>query len=83
MVQEYVGPVAFTRAYTHVKQTLMDKRRERKHSRLLETIANPERAAKRRTARNAGKHMSRKRKNQAFKGQRVGNKRARGSIRDP
>lgn len=82
MVQEHVGSVAFTRVYTHVKQTLLDKRRERKHSRLLETIADPERAAKRRAARNAGKHMSRKRKNQAFKGQRVGNKRAKGTMRD-
>ncbi|WFD21090.1 U3 snoRNP protein [Malassezia caprae] len=82
MVQEHVGPVAFTRVYAHVKQTLLDKRRARKHSRLLETIADPERAAKRRATRNAGKHMSRKRKNQAFKGQRVGNKRAKGTMRD-
>ncbi|WFD24759.1 U3 snoRNP protein [Malassezia equina] len=82
MVQEHVGPVAFTRVYTHVKQTLLEKRRTRKHTRLLENMADPERAAKRRAARNAGKHMSRKRKNQAFKVQRTGNKRAKGTMRN-
>lgn len=82
MVQEHVGPVAFTRVYAHVRQTLVEKRRARRQTQLLEKMANPEQAAQRRTMRNAKKHMSRKRKNQAFKDQRISNKRKKGTVRD-
>lgn len=63
LVQEKVGPSQFTRTYAHVKQSVLDKRRERKNARLLEAVANPEKAAQRRMSRNTARHESRKRKN--------------------
>ena len=76
LVQERVGPTAFTHAYAHVRQKIVARRHERRHARVLESIADPERGAARRAARNAAKHESRKRKNASFRDQRSGKKRA-------
>ena len=67
LVQERVGASTFTHAYAHVKQSVLDKRRERRNARILEAVADPERAAKRRASRNVAKHESRKRKNAKYR----------------
>lgn len=73
LVQSRVTPSAFTRAYTHVRQSIQEKRRERKHARLMQGITDPERAAKRRATRNVAKHENRKRKNASFRESRQRN----------
>ena len=77
LIQAQVGPTVFTRAFAHVKQARLDKRRERKHERLFETVMDPERAAKRRASRNAAKHQSRKRKHAHYRDKRQSNKRTK------
>lgn len=82
LVQSKVGAAAFTRVYAHVKQARLEKRRVRKHERMMESFVDPERAAKRRASRNTAKHESRKRKHAHFREKRHGNKRSK-PVADP
>ena len=77
LIQAQVETTAFTRAYAHVKQTRLEKRRVRKHERLMEDVMDPERAAKRRASRNTAKHESRKRKHAHFRDIRQSGKRTK------
>jgi len=49
-----------------VRQRALEKRRERKTAKLMQGIADPEKAAKRKARDNLKKHDARKRKSNAF-----------------
>ncbi|PWN21850.1 hypothetical protein BCV69DRAFT_281764 [Microstroma glucosiphilum] len=84
LLTEKVGTTNYAAVYSRVRSRALDRRRERRNKRLLQGVADPEGAAKRKEKRNEGKHESRKRKNRVFadgkgrmKGAGQGSKRSR------
>jgi hypothetical protein len=61
MVQKKAGPTAYFAIYQNIRQHTTDVKVERKAQRAVESIANPELAAKRKMARNFRKSSSSKR----------------------
>jgi len=66
VIQSRVGTTRYASAYTSVRQRALEKRRERKTAKLMQGIADPEKAAKRKARDNLKKHDARKRKSNAF-----------------
>ncbi|KAG1882502.1 armadillo-type protein [Suillus subluteus] len=66
LLQNKVGTTVFANTYNRIRQGATSIQQERRVARATKATTNPEAAAKRKLARNAGKKESRKRKNRAF-----------------
>ncbi|KAG1832880.1 armadillo-type protein [Suillus subalutaceus] len=66
LLQNKVGTTVFANTYNRIRQGASSIQQERRVARATKATTNPEAAAKRKLARNAGKKESRKRKNRAF-----------------
>ncbi|KAG1774596.1 hypothetical protein EV702DRAFT_1123142 [Suillus placidus] len=66
LLQNKVGTTIFANTYNRIRQGASSIQQERRVARATKATTNPEAAAKRKLARNAGKKESRKRKNRAF-----------------
>ncbi|OAX30866.1 hypothetical protein K503DRAFT_806633 [Rhizopogon vinicolor AM-OR11-026] len=66
LLQTKVGTTIFANTYNRIRQGASTIQQERRVARATKATTNPEAAAKRKLARNAGKKESRKRKNRAF-----------------
>ncbi|CAO3576085.1 unnamed protein product [Absidia cylindrospora] len=61
MIQKKAGPTAYFAIYQNIRQHSIDIKEERKAQRAVESVTNPELAAKRKMARNQRKSSSNKR----------------------
>ncbi|KAL7274098.1 U3 snoRNP protein [Rhizina undulata] len=72
MIQARMGTTAYTQAYNVVRAEVQERRRERKHKRSIQMVADPERAAKRKIVKHERKKIARKEKSAVFRDARRG-----------
>lgn len=72
LLQSRVGVTAYAQAYGKVKEAVQEKRRERRYKRSIQQVADPEKAAVKKTRKNERKKVVRKKKASEHRARRRG-----------